>query len=384
MRFELKIEYSPDKMEASRRRLEARKDFRLVDRVPVSYCIVPRYFAPIFGLRYLDYFSDPETQYRWQLEFAKYRLENVGEDNCTEPVVTVHPYFDNVIPPSAQGAEVGWVESGPPRAQPVIHTVEEMERFEVARPDAGLRGTAIAWWHRMKELATETKVTFGGREGRVEVGVLGLGGLSPHMIAIDLVGQDFYWWMIEYPAACHRFLAKIAKGEIEAEELTRRVDPRPRGQFYGLAEDSAQIVSAHLFREFCVPHTGAMLDHFGRGLRFGRGIHMCGDSRHLLGVLKKNLGMTHFDIFGYLVPPKEAAQKLGGTTLLWGNINPMLMRDGSYGDVKKAARECLEAIAPCGGLLLGDGANVCPGTPLDSFRAIMDTAEEYGTGRGAI
>jgi hypothetical protein len=102
-----------------------------------------------------------------------------------------------------------------------------MERFAVARPDAGLSGTAIAWWHRMKELAGETRVTFGGREGRVEVGTLGLGGLSLRILALDLLG---------------------------------------------------------------------------------RGIHMCGDSRHLLGVLKKELGMTHFDIFGYLVLPKAAAE----------------------------------------------------------------------------
>jgi uroporphyrinogen-III decarboxylase len=378
MRFELDIDCSPDRMEASRLRMAARSEFRYTDRVPVGYCVVPRFFAPVFGLRYLDYFSDAETQYRWQLEFARYRIEKIPEDWCTGPVVAVHPYFDNVIPPSAQGGEVGWVENGPPRALPVIRTVDEMDRFEVARPDAGLRGKAIEWWHRMKELASQTRMTFGGREGRVEVGLLALGGLSPHMIAIDLVGEDFYWWMLEYPEACHRFLAKIAQGEMEAEEATRRIDPRPRGDFYGLAEDSAQVISAELFREFCVPHTGAMFDRFGQGLKFGRGIHMCGDSRHLLGVLKKDLKMTHFDIFGYPVPPKVAAEKLGGDTLLWGNINPMLMRDGGYGEVRQAARECLEAMAPCGGLLLGDGANVCPGTPLESFRAVMDAAEAYG------
>jgi hypothetical protein len=38
----------------------------------------------------------------------------------------------------------------------------------------------------------------------------------------------------------------------------------------------------------------------------------------------------------------------------------MLMRDGS--------------------LLLGDGANVCPGTPLAALRAVKAAAEEYGTG----
>jgi uroporphyrinogen-III decarboxylase len=56
----------------------------------------------------------------------------------------------------------------------------------------------------------------------------------------------------------------------------------------------------------------------------------------------------------------------------------MLMKDGSYDDVKQAACTCLKAMAPTGGLMLGDGANVCPGTPLSSFQAIMDAAVEYG------
>jgi uroporphyrinogen-III decarboxylase len=65
---------------------------------------------------------------------------------------------------------------------------------------------------------------------------------------------------------------------------------------------------------------------------------------------------------------------------LWGNINPMLMKDGSRAEVKQAAWECLTEMAPCGGFMLGDGANVCPGTPLESFQAIMEAAEEYGLG----
>jgi hypothetical protein len=62
----------------------------------------------------------------------------------------------------------------------------------------------------------------------------------------------------------------------------------------------------------------------------------------------------------------------------------MLMKDGSRDAVKQAAWECIDAIGPCGGLLLGDGANVCPGTPLASFQAIMDAAEEFGLGGGKL
>jgi uroporphyrinogen-III decarboxylase len=88
--------------------------------------------------------------------------------------------------------------------------------------------------------------------------------------------------------------------------------------------------------------------------------------------------MTSFDLFGYMVEPEVAARNLGGKSLMWGNINPMLMLNGTKEDVKQAARHVLEAIAPCGGLMLGDGANVCPGTPLANLAALTEAAEEYG------
>lgn len=375
MRFEIEIDYASEKMEQSRARLAARTRFEVIDRVPINYCIVARFFAPIFGFRYIDFFRDAETQYALLLQMAKYQIENIPCDLCTAPVLTIHPYFDNAIPPSAQGAEVGWTEDEPIRALATINTLEQMERFEIARPDAGLRGTAIDWWFKMRQLAEQTRVTFQGQEGRVEMAPLALGGLSPHMLAVDLCGENFYWWMIEYPQACHRFLQKITLGEIESEENTRRIDPRPRGEIYGQAEDSAQVMSPAMFSDFCVPYANQLFERYGPG---GRSVHMCGQSTHLHSVLKNEMKMTQFDLFGYLVPPQVAAANLGRHTLLWGNINPMLMKDGSAAEVKQAAGECLEALAPFGGLMLGDGANICPGTPLSAFQAMLQAAEEYG------
>ena len=64
---------------------------------------------------------------------------------------------------------------------------------------------------------------------------------------------------------------------------------------------------------------------------------------------------------------------------LWGNISPMLMLNGTKEEVKQAALEALEAMAPCGGFRLGDGANVCPGTPLENLVVFTEAAEEYGS-----
>ena len=379
MRFTFDIDYAPEKMAASAARMAARERFQYTDRVPVGFCLVPRYFAPLFGMRYCDYFTDVETQFRMQLEFAKYRIEHVPEDTaCTGTTLYVAPYFDNVIEADALGAQVVWPENETLQSRPTIHTVEAMEAYEVPPPDAGLWGRCAAWWLRMKELADETRLTFNGREGHVDVGLLGISGMGPHMAAVDLVGTDFYWWIVEYPEACHRFLDKITTAMLQAEAWFRTIDTRPRGGF-GLAEDTAAILSAASYREFVLPYDLRLYDTLGAGLRFGRGMHMCGDSTHLHAVLRDETRISSFDIFGYMVPPAVAAANLGRHGVaLWGNINPMLMLTGSKAAVLAEARAALEAMAPCGGLLLGDGANVCPGTPLENLAALTEAAEAYG------
>jgi uroporphyrinogen-III decarboxylase len=378
VRFELEIDYPLEKMELSRRRMEASAEFRYADRVPVGLCLVPRYFTPIFGIPYSAIFASADDQYYWQLQFLKYRIENIPEDIvCTSPTLSVGPYFDNVLDSAAFGAEIAWPENETLHSLPTMHTPAEMERFEAPAPGAGLWGRARDWWLRMRELTQETKVSFNGVEGRVDVALLGLSGLSPHMVAVDLVGVDLYWWLLEYPGLCHAFLGKITEGLIAAQRYFMEVDPRPRGG-YGVAEDAACAMSIEQFREFCVPYTNRLYDTFGERSPRGRGLHICGPSTHLHQALVEDLRITSFDLFGYVVEPEVAARNLGGRMHLWGNVNPMLMLNGTRDQVKQAALRALEALAPCGGYWLGDGANVCPGTPLDNLAALTEASEEYG------
>ena len=378
MRFTLNIDYPLERMHASQERMQARAAFRYVDRVPVGFCLVPRYFTPVFDIPYSAIFKSAEEQYYWHLQFLKYRIENIPEDMiCTGTTLSVAPYFDNVLDSAAFGAEVVWPENETLHSRPTISTVEQMERLVIPTPGSGMWGHARDWWLQMRDFARDTKLTFNGVEGRMEVGRLGIGGLSPHMIAIDLVGHDFYWWQVEYPEQCHAFLAKITAGLIEAQRYFMTIDDRPRSGF-GLADDTAQIMSPQMFRAFCVPYTGELFDIFGGGLQDGRGLHMCGQSTHLHGALVDDLHISSFNIFGYMVDPRAAASNLGGRVYLWGNINPMLMLNGTREQVKQAALEALEAMAPCGGFMLGDGANVCPGTPLANLAALTEASQEFG------
>ena len=145
-----------------------------------------------------------------------------------------------------------------------------------------------------------------------------------------------------------------------------------------IPEDSAQIMSSDMFREFCVPYDNRLYDAFGKGLKDGRGMHMCGQSTHLHEALVNDVRITSFWLFGSPVKPEIAAKNLGGRMYLWGNIDPMLILNGPKEKIREAAIDCLRNLGPCGGFVLADGANICPGTPLENMAVLRETAEEYG------
>lgn len=376
-RFSIRIDHPLEEIRrtALRCRASARRGY--ADRVPVSFCITPRVWTPIAGIPYGEIFRDVETQYALQLQYLKWRIEHVREDLCAEPVLTVAPFFDNVVNASAFGAEVPVPENETLRALPIVHDPEGMARLPMPSHDAGYWGKLISWWRAMRDLSAETEVLFDGEPGRVEMGPLCIGGEGPHMVAVDLAGTDFYLWQVDRPDECRSFLAKITAGMVAAERRMRTIDPRPRPSF-GVAEDSAQAMSADMFRAFCAPFDAELYRAFGAGLDDGRGMHMCGASAHLHASLVDELAISSFNGFGAAVPPELAARSLGGRCRLLGNVDPLLLLSGSRAQAKAAARRCLEALAPFGGFTLGDGANVCPGTPLENLNALAEAAEEYG------
>lgn len=380
MRHGVSIQYPQDAMWRNKLRFQRHADFRYADRVPVLFGVFARYFLKEFGIDFDEYFRSAETQFYWQLQFQKWAFENLPDDRCLEPVVTVGPDFENVLNTSAFGGHIEWRAENPPRARPTILHPDEVRQLRIPEIHEGFWAKYMRWWQTMTDLARETAVTFNGQPGRVVVAPLGVQWIGPHMMAIDLVGDDFYWWMLEFPEACHQLLDTITNGLVHAETCFRQIDHSPR-PIFAVAEDSAQIMSAELFRQFCVPYDNRLFEAFGSGLRDGRGMHMCGKSDHLHTTLIEEERITSFQLFGHNVKPRVAARNLGGKCYLWGNLDPVLLLEGPTEKIHEAATEFLEALGPCRGVVLGDGANVCPGTPLDHLAVVRETAERYALER---
>ena len=105
---------------------------------------------------------------------------------------------------------------------------------------------------------------------------------------------------------------------------------------------------------------------------------MCGATNHLLEIFQHDLKIHEFQGFGYQVDLDLLARVMGGRVVLIGNVDPMLIHSGTPGQVREAARRVIEVLGPHRGLIIQDGSNVPPGSPLENINAMMDAAELYG------
>ena len=295
--------------------------------------------------------------------------------------MTVGPDFENVMNTSAFGGHVEWLAENPPRARPTIRQPDEVGQLRIPEVNEGFWAKYVRWWQdddgpgqgdggdlqrptrpsgRPAAGRAMDRAAHGcHRSGRRRLLLVdaGVSGSLP-----SIVGHDY-----QRPHPCGNLLSPA-----------RPHTARPN---FAVAEDSAQIMSAELFREFCVPYDNRLFDAFGSGMRDGRGMHMCGKSDHLHATLLEEERITSFQLFGHNVKPAVAARNLGGKCCLWGNLDPVLLLEGPKEKIREATVEFLEALGPCRGVVLGDGANVCPGTPLDHLAVLRDTAEQYARER---
>lgn len=373
------IRYPQSQLEMNKRRLEAAYKFDCADRVPVLLGVEARYLLKERGVSFAEYFSDVRTQLIQQVENIKWRIEHVPDDWFAEPKVTVFPDFQNVTNSAGCGCEVLWQENETPQTIPCISSLEELMRYELPDWRQTLWGKRLEWFREMQDLADQVVVRLNGERIPVEVNVA-INGDSPFMAAVDMVGANFYVWLSEAPEACKLFLKKITDRFAEVESEYRRAAGKQMQSGIVLSDDSAQVISLESYREFCVPAAKEVYDIFGSDRYDGRVMHLCGRNVHLHDALLNDLHITMLSGYGSENKPEEMSL-LAGKTLLHGNISPMTLFQGSLSEIENAAHHLLEVLAPFGGIILGDGFNVVPETPLSNLEILRTTSAAFGVPR---
>ena len=373
----IRIDYPPERMAANARRILAAKALEPVDRIPVWVGTYERYYLAQRGVSYDEYFSGPETYLYHKIMNQVWAIQNIPDDRCQAPGITIYPDFENAANASAFGAEVVSDREGQPWTHPVMSSPQDVGRLEIPAPDAGLWGKRFAWYEIMQRKLGDYRLIFNGQEAPIIILPPDPDPEGPFTIAQQLVGVDLYAWLALYPDACHNLMHKITTSLIQGHCHTRRRYPKPARTSCTVINDGAEVISPAMFRKFCVPYDDRIYAALGKGMADGRSKHMCGKIDHLLPVLVEHRISSLWG-FGHVVEPEVVADALGGQCWLRGNVSPVLLLKGRPEEVEQAAKRVLAAFARYGGLILADGFSIAPGTPLENIAALVRASEAWG------
>jgi len=376
----IEIEVPIEEIVAREERLTKTKRFETPDRVAVIPAINYRYLLPVIGVRFRDYYNDPEVMLRSQVLGQKWLMENVKTDaySVTGAWVGGWTDFQNATEASAMGCQVEFPEDD----IPVVHeggwvrTEKDLRRLEnMDTINHGLNGRQIEFRRAMMQIADKYPVRFQG-------GPVFYPGANPAMThtsngpftnAAYLMGTtEVFLAILERPDFVRELLHIITEKTIAWLDFCWEEEKLPNHDL-AWTDDLAAYLSADTWQNVLLPYNQRLRDHFNWA-----SLHMCGHTDHLLEMFTNQLKINEYQGFGWEVNLDKIAEIMGGKVVLLGNVNPLLVAEGTPEQVEEATRQVIEKLAPCRGLIIQDGNNIAPGSPVENINAMTEAAEEYG------
>ncbi len=377
----IEIGVPTDVIEARKTRIEAVRRFEAPDRVPVIPAIAHRFLIPKTGTLFRDYYRDPETMLRTQILAQKWLMENIRTDaySITGPWVGAWTDFQNTFEAGSLGCEIIFPEDDIPWVGPGwVSTDHDLRRLEgMDFVHSGLNAAQILYRKKMMEVAERYPVRFQG--GQVfypgENPSLTHTSDGPFGVAGDLMGiTELFLAVKERPEFVQELLRIVTAKLIAYLDFCAEEEHLPSPRDLAWTDDLAVSLSAETYRDLVLPFEKELRFHFDGRLS----LHMCGATDHLLEMFADDLAIHEFQGFGYQVDLHRIGRVMGGRIVLLGNVNPMLIHTGTPAEVREATRKVIEVLGPYRGLIIQDGNNIPPGSPLENINAMMEAAELYG------
>ena len=131
---------------------------------------------------------------------------------------------------------------------------------------------------------------------------------------------------------------------------------------------SGDLVSLRHFEEFVAPYLKKVNECL-KQLNAITTLHICGNITDRLPVIP-HLGVDLLSV-DYKVNLTHAKDVLGNKVALAGNVNPMILKDGSTADVAAAAEQCITDAGQEGNFILMPGCDIPPSVSLENIQAFL-------------
>ena len=102
---------------------------------------------------------------------------------------------------------------------------------------------------------------------------------------------------------------------------------------------------------------------------------MCGNTDHLIEVLRDDIGMTTFAGFGFGVDRDRLAGEMAGRVVLVGGPSPMLVQSGPVDEIMAACAVDIDKLGRRGGFIMTCGGDAAPHTPPEHFNAMVEASK---------
>ncbi len=362
-------------------RVAKAKRFEIPDYIPVIPAINYRFLLPKIGVRFRDYYHDPETMLRSQILGQKWLMENIKTDayDITGAWVGGWTDFQNTTEASALGCEVVFPDDDIPmvREDGWVRTEADLKKLEgMDIITGGLNGRQVEYRRRMMAVAEKYPVRFQGGPVFYPGANPALTHTShgPFTVASHLLGTT---QMFEAVLACPDFakeLMRIVTDKIiEWVDFCWKEEGLPTRDF-AWTDDLSAYLSAETWEKMVLPFNRRLRDHFGWA-----SLHMCGQTTHLLDLFTNKLKINELQGFGWMVNLDRVSQVMGGKVVLLGNVNPLVIASGTPQEVKEATRRVIEKLGPCRGLFIQDGNNISRESPVENINAMYEAAVAYSS-----
>jgi uroporphyrinogen decarboxylase len=374
------IEVAVEELDARRRRVEQAKRFETPDRIPVIPAIAHRFLIPKTGVRFRDYYADAETMLHAQILAQKWLMENVRTDafGITGPWVGAWTDFQNTFEAGSLSCpivfpddDIPWVGPGWVQTDDDLKTLEDIDFIHT-----GINARQIDYRRAMLAIAEKYPVRFQGGEVFYPGAAASLTHTSdgPFGVAGDLMGQtELFLATKERPDFVRELLRIVTQKLIEYLDFCWMEEQLPTPRDFAWTDDLAASLSAETYRDIVLPFERRLRFHFDGRLS----LHMCGKTEHLLEIFVNDLEIHEFQGYGYQVGLERIAATMGGRVVLIGNVDPMLIQKGTPDQVREATRRVIDALGHFRGVIIQDGSNIPPGSPLENINAMMEAAELY-------
>lgn len=336
-------------MTTSMERVVTALGHREPDRVP-CFLLMTMHGARELGMSIKEYFSKAENVAKGQMVLQ----EKFGSD-C------LFPLFYAAIEVEAWGAEIIFVDEGPPNSGRPIITKEDIGSLEPPEVESSpMLREELKAIRLLKEWAGERIPIIGVVVSPFSLPVMQMG--FPSYLDILFDHPDLFWDLM---GVNEEFCVEWANLQLEAG-ATAICYFDPVSSTTIVTPEQYRIMGLRVAKETLREIKGMTATHFGSGRCIEIIDHVAETGTSAIGVSS-------------LEDLNELKKKCRGRLSILGNLNGIEMKRWTVGEAEKKVREAIQAAAQGGGFILSDNHGEIPYQVGDDvLHAIMSAVKKWG------